>query len=409
MQVTEAEQIVIGTILCYSEAIFQIGRELRPDHFEHPTHQTIYAACLDLIDADEPCSPMAVMHKLKRSSADTDFASYLARLAATGSAIADVAGMATLIMSAATKRMLVQAAHRVIADAEKAETSGLISIMSDAIEGGLKGDFVKAIHNDAYVAERIAEGLKVKREIYGTGIAKLDKYLKGGIHAGRVYCMAAPSGAGKTQLAVTLSYALTQQDVPHLFVCAEMGEEEIHQRKIARQMGCSTDVFYDTDLQDAAFWGSFGAVASKQKKLCHYLSDPFITLERLKNATLSAIVRQRVKVLIVDYFQLIGGAGRNASMHEHYTQVAQWLAALAKDKGIAVFYTLQTNEDGNVLGGGAAKRSCDVLLFGERPNDDEQGLFLYATKMRYGKLFRIGTKREPELQVSEYGTHIEEI
>jgi replicative DNA helicase len=407
MQTINAEQTIIGTLLCFNDAIFEIGRELRPDHFEHPTHQQIYAQILKTIDANDTCTPVTLIHSMHRTQ-DDEFKAYVLKLFAEGRQVTSVGKLAEIIIAASTKRLIVAAAQMVLKEAEGKDNAALFSIMQQAIDGGLHNDCLRAVHDDAHVANAIAESLKKPRAIYKTGINVLDEKLKGGLHSGRVYCMAAPSGAGKTQLAVTISYALAEQNIPHLFVCAEMGEEEIHQRKIARQMGCSTDVFFDTDLQDDAFWHSFGAVASKQARACHYLSDPFITLERLKNATLSAIVRQRIKVLIIDYFQLIGGA-KGEIMHDHYTQVAQWLAAIAKEKGITVFFTLQTNEEGKVLGGGAAKRSADVLLFGDRPNEDEDALFMYATKMRYGKVWKIGSRTNPALQINANGTHIEEI
>src|SRR3990167_6877192 len=66
-----------------------------------------------------------------------------------------------------------------------------------------------------------------------TGIKKLDRRLRGGLKGGQLTLLGAPSGGGKTSVAMQIAVDAAKKG-PVLFVSPEMGISELAEREIIR-------------------------------------------------------------------------------------------------------------------------------------------------------------------------------
>ena len=69
-----------------------------------------------------------------------------------------------------------------------------------------------------------------------TGLSKLDNAMGGGLYAGKAYGLQARKKIGKTILLGTISYNLNLLGTKHLWVTAEMNDQELEQRQLARAL-----------------------------------------------------------------------------------------------------------------------------------------------------------------------------
>ena len=64
----------------------------------------------------------------------------------------------------------------------------------------------------------------------------LDVAMGGGIERKRVYAFLAPPKCGKTLIATTISNQLATDNHKHLFICAEMGSDELIKRQLGQRL-----------------------------------------------------------------------------------------------------------------------------------------------------------------------------
>ena len=108
---TEAEQIVLGSVLLDPESIGTVAEALQVDQFYTKRHQVIFETMLEMYDNGDPIEGVLLLSKLREQGEFTseDDSQYLYLLAENASSVKSIDYYTKLISDAANLRRVIEA------------------------------------------------------------------------------------------------------------------------------------------------------------------------------------------------------------------------------------------------------------------------------------------------------------
>jgi replicative DNA helicase len=362
----DAEQAVLACLLSYNDAINHCRKAgLKPEHFSHEVHRKIYA-CLESGWANgDRVTPVTI-----RALVDDATARYSVNLLGSHNSVLDVAGYSSLIVDYANRRAIVEASNMAISMAKNTDSATLSAGLSKVLSDVNAGNSAPKMRTAKQVTLSIIERLKKDVQPFSTGIRSLDECMGGGLFPSKTYAFAARKKVGKTILGCTISYNLSKQKVPHLFVCGEMSSEEVHQRMLSRELGIYESAFRNKFMESEHMMLKIAQAQKAQYDGQVLLDAPGITLDQLKREISTAYVNHGIKVFILDYWQLVQGKNPRESEAYHLGEVAQWIANIGRQLDIVPVVLAQMNQEGNIRGGEGLRLAADQVYALVAPKDD---------------------------------------
>lgn len=273
------------------------------------------------------------------------------------------------------------------------------------------------IRDSRAVTEEVMEALKEMPPCYSTGMPALDFAMDGGLYSGKAYGIAARKKVGKTIMCATISCNLDLAGIPHLFVCGEMSDKEIHERTLARLANVKPSVFRDRNQATPAVMQKISESSFKLTGAARYLNAPGITLDELKRAVTVAVNRHGIKGFILDYWQLVGGQEKGQSQALHLERVAQWIADFSRKHKIWALVMAQINQEGNTRGGEGIRLAFDQVYHlqpcyaGENDGGDitRPERWIQMLETRYTAWNNLGSDTSPRFIIKENGPYFEQL
>lgn len=401
-----AEQALLGAILMNEDAMARIEPTLTAECFAHDLHAKVYAAILKM--KGEGIRPTPVT--LKNHFAEIDNP-YLAAMAANSVSLTDVAGYSKLVVDLHQRRRLNEGLNELINMPASTPIGDIAASLAEHAHSVTTQTNGVKIRSSKEIARLVYDDMMQNKEPFKTGISRLDDAMGGGIYAGRAYGFAGRKKTGKTIMAATLSYNLNMSGVKHMFICAEMGAREIHQRMLARAVAKYPSAFRKGNLRPNGFEGELVQAIRNMPDNIIYCDAPGITFDRLKLVVSSAVAKFGIKGFILDYWQLVGGKSPKESEVYHMGQVAQWMADICKQYDIWVISTAQINQDGNTRGGEGIRLAFDQVYQIHRNNeidDNSPDFWLEMMDTRYTSWADVGSKDRAGIVLNEKGVFFEE-
>ena len=162
-----------------------------------------------------------------------------------------------------------------------------------------------------------------------TGINQLDAST-GGLNAGEFWICGAMPGRGKTAFALQVAEGLASEYTPILFVSMEMSSSAIFRRLLKMRFGSAV-----TENPSQAQWSSIVEYSAELKKMPFYINESAsLEASEIAQHARMMIARQKIRLVIVDYLQIVRGPGRDR--RERTGDAANVLRSLAKDSGVPV-------------------------------------------------------------------------
>lgn len=405
----ELESEILGLVM-RDNSVMERLNFLAPEDFYVALNQKIFAVCREKIDNGQLVTPLILKNYFE---SDPDFPpAYLAKCAAVSASPFHAHGYAIHIKELASRRELIAACEsaKTLAAKEgndlRSAASDLSGLCEKIVAGGKKWE----LRPGSVVTQEIINNMNRGNQCYSTGIRRLDKAMDGGLAPRNLYGFAGKQKSGKTILAGTISVNLAMAGVKHLFICAEMGDVQIHQRNLARTGKFFTSVFRESNgySQSADFKQKFSDSMKWDHDNIIFVNAPALTFQELKYYVKLAVQRYGVKGYILDYWQLVGGAAKGKLTSEHYYEVAQWMAASTKEHDIFAIATVQLNQEGNTFGSEGIRKACDQLYEINRPKIERPEVWLKMMDTRHTAYMDIGSENNPKLALNSFGPHIEE-
>jgi replicative DNA helicase len=404
----EAEQKLLGSLLC-GDVTTKLTKlqDLQESHFEHYTHGKIYEAIKKAVAEGIEPSPFYLKQSMPESLFEGNNGSkYLADIAGIGGMVLSVRDLSTAIIESHTRRETKRILEKYHSGDITNSTETIAKLMDElsSLKDGKKGWQLKTFQQ---MDVDVVNEMEKEPKVFSTGLKCLDKSMEGGLQARRSYYVAGESGVGKTILLGTISYNLHANRVPHLFIAAEMGALQIHQRQMARRSSVKTHHFM-TKRKEGEFINKVMNVMDRDDAVGGiYLDAPGISFDRLKQVLVHAVTKHSIKGLVLDYIQLVTGKPKGQSSAEFVEEVAQWLANFCGENDIWLLSVAQLNRDGDILGSGGIKRASDQIYHIKKVGKD--GAWLFCDKSRYTMLTDCGSELMPAFRLNKLGAYFEEV
>lgn len=223
----------------------------------------------------------------------------------------------------------------------KAERS-LLMLCSEGLKNGffhIKSHLNQVIE----ILEEVRSG-KQQPTYQNTGLIELDEMLCG-LNAGTLYIIGGSPGMGKTALALTiLRHAAVVERVPTGIFSLDLTGTHIALRLLCMEAKVDS-YFVRTGKLTKSQWKEFTSSMATLAETSIFIDDmKSLSSLKMKHNAIRLKAEYDIKLLIVDYLQLIEGIGKNDKHKEEARLICRLLKTMAVELDIAVIVTSQLTQ-----------------------------------------------------------------
>ncbi|HTN68172.1 MAG TPA: replicative DNA helicase [Dysgonamonadaceae bacterium] len=401
-QARELEEAVLGALMLEKDAFYIISDILHTESFYEQSHQYIFAAIHNLAMQQKPVDVLTVVEELKRKGdlESVGGAVYVAELTDKVASSAHIEYHARIISQKYLARELITFSSGVVNQAfdEMIDVDDLMqeteSKLFEISQRNVKKDIIQinpiikeALDNIEIAANR-EDGLSGLE----SGFKELDQITSGWQNSDLVIIAARPA-MGKTALVLSMArnMAINYKHSIGLF-SLEMSNVQLINRLIVNVCQIRGENIKSGRLTDDEWL----RLDSKIKDLYDapiYVDDtPSLSIFELRTKARRLVREFDVKMLIIDYLQLMNASGMNyGSREQEVSMISRSLKGLAKELDIPIIALSQLNRGVETRQGegkrpqlsdlresGAIEQDADIVCFIHRPEyyritEDEYG------------------------------------
>ena len=342
----DAEKSVLGAVLIDSGTVNLVVEFLKSEHFYSREHQLIYSAMVTLYEKQQPIDVVTIQDELKKTDSLKAIGgkNYLSDLINTVPTSAYIEQYGRIVKNHFVKRRLIQMSSRLVeksfdtkGDVKKLLDDAEVEIFSLSQEH-LHRDFIQLKEVLAESFERLEEFVKKGSHLRGvsTGFSDLDNKLAG-MQDSNLLILAARPGIGKTTLALNIALqAATKNKIPVGFFSLEMSKEELVDRLLVGQADIDAWRLKTGRLSDDDYKRLTEAMGELSEAPIFIDDTPGASILEMRTKARKLKMEKNIKLLIVDYLQLVDAGRRFDSRVNEVSFVSQNLKNLARELKIPV-------------------------------------------------------------------------
>ena len=398
----EAEQSVLGGLMLDNRCWNDIADRLGTDDFYREDHQLIFRAIADLVNASRPCDVVTLSEHLRQRGQIEAVGGllYLGTLANDTPSAANVVAYADIVRERAVLRSLVTAGGE-IADLafrpEGREPGELIDLAEQKVFAiRNRAEHASTSYFDMQtVMARVEQRIELLRANEGsvaglaTGFRDLDA-ITTGLHAGDLVILAGRPAMGKTSLAMNIAeHAVMYEGKAVAVFSMEMPAEQLG----IRLLSSFARIEMGRLIREAPLYiDQTGGLSPLELRA---------RARRMKQ-------RHDIKLLIVDYIQLMQVPGTKDNRTNEISEISRSLKSLAKELEVPVIALSQLNRGveqrdnkrprmSDLRESGGIEQDADLIMFVYRdevyrPDSPDRGTAeIIITKQRNGALGTVRT------------------
>lgn len=386
---TEAEQMLIGAVMANNELYHQVGSIVRPEHFYDPLHGAIWSNIAQRVMRDHLASPVTLSADFEGHDGlkEVGGPSYLVKMAGMGiqSATGD---MALQVVELWQKRKVLEKIRSVEHDLchgnDLAPSVAELELMLHEAQEESTDPRSMSLFKAMTLSVQHMDDLNQGREVgIPTGLKSLDEMVT--LAPKRYSVLGGSTSMGKTALGIWIMYSAAKAGAGVGFVTLEMPEQDLAKRAnaIASQVPYKA---MDRKTSENTFRQVVEGVKTLQDLPVEIFSEkvrdvPSILSEgkRLKRKWKPQGEFQGLKLLVIDYIQLVRGKGESSFVR--LSQVANDLKQVAKMLDVHVLALAQVDRKisasgehsearpklAHLRGSGDLENAPDNVLFIHRP------------------------------------------
>ncbi len=414
----DAERSLLGSMLRDNAIIAEAVNLCRADDFYVFAHQKIFEAVIKLNDdAGKPADIVTVAEWLSQAKLMEEIGgpAYLAELWDAAPSAAHYRQYAEIIRQKAIARNLIHACTELSAEAfdQSLPASELLDNAERRIleiaELGITGDTV-TLHDAIKEAWTRLDQRKKRgdHEFSGipTGFIDLDN-LTAGFQANELIVLAARPSVGKTAFALNIArHVVVEEGLPVLFVSLEQARVELAERLLCCQARVDSHRIRrgHLDHDDMTKIMEAGDILGQAKL---FIDDtPGQSMLRIAANARRLKKRHDLRMVIIDYLQLIDPDDKRDSRQEQVAAISRRLKFLARELKLPVVALAQVNRSSedrqdhrprlsDLRESGAIEQDADTVLMLHRPDyhepgKDEGSVEVIIAKQRNGPTGEIG-------------------
>jgi replicative DNA helicase len=391
----EAERSVLGSMLRDNKVIGDVVQIVRAEHFYTDAHQKIFQGIIGLYDRGHPADLVTLAEQLRQQGQIEDVGNYayLAELWDAAPTAANAEFYARIVRDKGLVRGLIHATTEILRDsydqampAEELLGGAERKIFAIA-EKGVTGqtyslnDVLKMaydrIDQRAQHAHTSVSGL-------ATGFLDLDEKTAG-LQNSELIILAARPSVGKTAFSLgVVRNVVVEERQPVFFVSLEQSRVELAERLLCCQARVDSHKLRKGALssEDMDRLLEAGGILSRAKL---FIDDsPGQNMLRIAANARRLKLRENIKLVVIDYLQLIEPENRRDPRQEQVAQISRRLKFLAKELEIPVLALAQVNRSSedrqdhrprlaDLRESGSIEQDADTVMMLHRPELYEPG------------------------------------
>lgn len=406
-QAPELERAVLGAIMIESDAYARVSEILKPESFYEIRNQKVYQAIQTLAFHEDPIDMLTVTEQLRQTGELEEVGGplYISQLAGSLTSSAHIEYHAKIIAQKSLARQLITFSSEVQNNAFD-ETNDVNDLMQKAeaelykiSQQNLRKDYVRV---DSVVVQAVEQLKKAAANTTGlTGLASgyydLDKMTSGWQNSDLIIIAARPA-MGKTAFVLSMAKNIAvNNNEPLALFSLEMSNVQLVNRLICNVCEITGDKIKSGQLVKEE-WAMLDYHIRELSEAPLFVDDtPSLSIFELRTKARRLVREHGIKMIIIDYLQLMNGGVSYGSRQEEVSTISRSLKGLAKELNIPIIALSQLNRgvenrEGNegkrpqlsdLRESGAIEQDADIVCFIHRPEyyhiyEDEKGNDLHG-------------------------------
>ena len=389
----EMEEAVIGALLVDATAIDEVIQVLpRADFFYYELNQKVYQSILDLYNLNQPIDILTVNNKYNAKYSGDDITFHLIGLSNQIGSSAHSEFHARIVLQDWIKREFIKLNSQAIAQCYKTgtdvfEIENNIEKSLDAIRETYKGSKQKISMVEAtqMVVDRVDVLNKLDvGSITGvpTGFTRLD-LITGGWQDSDLIIIAGRPGMGKSAICSATISACARQNKAVGVISLEMSTQQLATRLMANNSEFHLNQLFRHGFEKHKVNDYMPKLIRLKEQMqtwpVYFEDTPALDIKVVKSTARLWKRKHDIKLLIVDYLQLIRDTNKSGNREQEISSISQQLKAIAKELKIPVIALSQLSRSVETRGGdkipqlqdlresGAIEQDADLIAFLWRP------------------------------------------
>lgn len=380
----EAEQSVIGCMIMDRDAIVIASEILTADDFYHQQYAAFFDAIVELHNNGQPVDVVTLQDKLREKDIPAEVASMetLGDLIAAVPVTVNVASYANIVKDKAMLRRIIRVNQEIENDCYNGKES--VEQILDKTEHDIfqlvqnreTSEFMPIRQIVMNAIHKIELASKQKGSVTGipTGFIDLD-YQTAGLQPSDLVLIAARPSMGKTAFVLNVAqYAAFHENIPTAIFSLEMSKEQLVNRLFSLESRVDAQKLRTGNLQESE-WEKLIEGAGVIGNSPLIIDDtPGISIPELRSKCRKYKLDKDLKLIIIDYLQLMSGSGRTESRQQEISEISRSLKALARELNVPVIALSQLSRAveqrpdhrpmlSDLRESGAIEQDADVVMF----------------------------------------------
>lgn len=380
----EAEQSVVGAMIMDREAIVVASELIMGDDFYNKQYGILFEAMVELHDEGSPVDLVTLQNRLREKDVPPEVSSleFVRELITAVPTSANIKYYANIVAEKATLRKLIRL-NEEIANTCYAGKEPLEVILEETekkvfnlVQRRNTEEFVPIRQVVMNAIEKIELAAKNKGAVTGipTGFLDLD-YRTAGMQPSDLVLIAARPSMGKTAFVLNIAQHVAFKENQTVAIFSlEMSKEQLVNRLFSLESRVDAQHLRTGSLSDAE-WESLIESAGVIGKSNLIIDDtPGISIAELRSKCRKYKLEHDLKMIIIDYLQLMSGSGRSDSRQQEISDISRSLKALARELSVPVMALSQLSRAveqrpdhrpmlSDLRESGAIEQDADVVMF----------------------------------------------
>ena len=380
----EAEQSVIGSMIMDRDAILTASEMLVKDDFYHQQYGILFETITELFNGGDAVDIVTLQNRLREKNVPPEISSleYVGDLVNAVPTSANIKYYAQIVQEKAVMRRLIKI-NEEIADTCYLGSESLDVILEDTekkifnlLQSRVSGDYVPIKDVVLNALERIEQASRTQGTVTGipTGFMDLD-YKLSGLQPSDLILVAARPSMGKTAFVLNIAqYAAFHENMATAIFSLEMSKEQLVNRLFSLESRVDAQLLRSGNLSDADWEKLIEGAGTIGKS--HLIIDdtPGISVTELRSKCRKYKLEHDLKLIIIDYLQLMSGSGRGDSRQQEISDISRALKQVARELNVPVIALSQLSRQveqrpdhrpmlSDLRESGAIEQDADVVMF----------------------------------------------
>ncbi len=396
----DAERTVLGAVLVDNAAFNSAAEVLTRDDFYRESHRRIFEAMASLTERSQAIDLVTLKDELVRASAleAVGGAAYLGSLVDGVPRLTNVEPWSRIIKEKAVLRNLIHASNRIVQSCYEAEEDAAVILdraeksIFDIAERRIRQGFIalKEIVKESF---RTIDQLSQSKDVVTglpTGFVDLDERTSG-LQKGDLIIVAARPAMGKTSLCLNIAQNASQRTGETVGVFSlEMSKEQLVLRMLCADARVDAHRLRTGNLGEKDWARLAKAYADLSASKIFIDDSATLTPLEMRAKCRRLKAEHGLALVVVDYLQLVSGAGRVENRQQEIASISRSLKGLAKELDCPVIALSQLSRApearqdrrpqlSDLRESGAIEQDADIVMFiyreeEHKPTDENRGL-----------------------------------